>query len=761
MRLLRGTFLIGAVLALLRRRNHVRALARIFPVLFTMAFAPGASAASWNSQLFPRDPAALVHARATVTFADRSWLLPDYSYVGYRVGASSLASGVPCAVRTIKADAGGDITSALQAAIDAVGRGGGGTVLIPAGRFRITRSITVPFDNVSILGAGSRRTLIDVPSTYRATDNLYEGVFTLGKAIGQDSRRWIDRGDVLGEAESVAEGESTVTLTNAASVTVGDWIVIQQYFWPELVAANDASATWPSYRYGVFPPTGSPDRGSSFSYLRQVTAKEGNRITIDAPIPFGLDRSRNAIGIRSALRQGTTSIAPHSNLGVAGLALTFANNVNGVGGRPSGRGVYFEGVRDGWVYDVQVYNFPVSGIVIESSARVTVLRSAVYRAQDYQIGGYGYGITVDDSQNVLVRSNYVERSRHNFLNRGALDSMVVFSRNTSAAARVNGDDQHYRLAHAMLWDRHYMRYGTALTLGYRGSDSSQAQECNLSSVVWNPQDDGYRGGADGGFISVNASSSGQSMVIGGTGRYPVIDAADEPAVGEQISSIAGLQVGSVKQQAGPGSQDQNVLYESLRSPDLVPESLYEGLLTRRIGIAPPDFASTCRAAPTFAAPSPSSYTGSGTLIFNEDQLGFTPILGAGCTTQCKIDSLARNATKNGHYSALLQMSSVDGTAIGINFRGPEKPLEQYRTLTLTVFPTASDLKLVVRATHEVHQASAKGYPAYTTNALIAGQWNTLEVPMTVFGAGEFNAVRLIGIGGGATKAFYVDDVVLN
>ena len=745
-----------------RLKIQASAFGRALALASAVAFTAGASAATWNSQLFPRPLGALVHTPATVTFGDRSWVLPDYSYAGYRLGAVPLGTGVPCTVRSVKAGGGGDITSALQAAIDAVGRAGGGTVLIPAGRFRITRSIAVPYDNVSILGAGSKRTLIDVPATYRAADDLYEGVFTMGKAVGQDTRRWIDRGDVLGQVEeSIFEGDIAVTLTDAAAVTVGDWIVVQQYFWPELVAANDDSATWPSYRYDVFPPAGSPDRGSSFTYLRQVTAKVGNRITLDAPIPFTLDRSHNAIGIRSALRQGGTSIAPRANVGIAGLALTFADNVNGAGGLPSGRGVYFEGVRDGWVYDVQIHNFAISGIVVESSARVTVLRSAVSRAQDYRTGGYGYGITVDDSQNVLVRSNYAELSRHNFLNRGALDSMVVFSRNASAGARVNGDDQHYRTSHAMLWDRHDMRHGTALTLGYRGSDSSQAQECNLSSVVWNPHDDGYRGGANGGFISINPSSSGQSMVVGGTGRYPVIDASREPSAGQAIGSITGLQVGFVKEAAAPGSQDQNVLYESLRSPGLVPESLYEGLLTRRIGIAPPDFASACHAMPTYAAPTPSTYKGTGTLVFNEDQLGFTPILGSGCTTQCRIDSLVRNTTKGGRYSVQLQMRTIDGTAIGVNFRGPERRLEEFTTLTLKVFPTVADLKLVVRATHEVHQLAAKGYPAYTSGTLIAGQWNTIQVPMTAYGQGIFNAVRLIGSGAGATSYFHVDDVLLN
>ena len=743
--------------------RHARALARVLSLVCATVAASGATAASWNSQLFPRPAGALVHTPTTVSFGGRSWRLPDYSYAGYRLGTQPLATGVPCASRTIAAVAGTDIASALQAAIDTLGRAGGGTVLIPAGRFTLSRSIAVPYNNVSIVGAGSQRTLIDVPSSYRATDDLYEGVITLGKAIGQDTRRWSDRGDVLGSVTyPIREGDVSVLMANAASVVVGQWIVIQQYFWPDLVAANDSSATWPSYRYTVFPPAGTPDRGSSFSYLRQVTAKSGNRVSLDAPIPFALDPANNAIGVRSAERRATVSIAPRSNLGVAGLGLIFANNDNGPTALPSGRGVYFEGVRDGWVYDVHVRNFPVAGVVVESSARVTVLDSAVYRAQEYRTGAYGYGFTVDDSQNVLVRSNYAELSRHNFLNRGALDSMVVYSRNISAAARVNGDDQHYRTAHAMLWDRHDMRNGTSLALGYRGSDSSQAQESNLSSVVWNPHDDGYRGGTVGGFISMNPSSSGQSIVVGGTGRYPVVDDTSVAGKGQQMSAALGLQIGSLLQAPAPGSRDKNVLYESLRTPGLVPESLYEGLLTRRIGIAPPDFSSTCRAPVIAAAAVPSRYTGTGTLVYDDDHLGFTPILGSGCTSQCKIDAVGRNITPGGRYSMLMQMRTTDGASIGVNLRGPERKLEQFTTMTVKVFPTVANLRLIVRATHEPHQATMKVYPAYTSATLAAGQWTSVKVPMaSAFGIGTFNALRLTGSGSGATGLFYVDDVVLN
>lgn len=724
-----------------------------------MALCVSASASAWDSQLYSRQLALLAYRANTVNYGGRDWRLPDYSFVGYQLGGKALASDIPCTSRTVTAT--GDITTALQAAIDAVGAAGGGTVIIPAGTFTISRSISVPYSNLSIVGAGSGRTFISVPSGYVAGHELYEGVFTLGKAVGADARAWQYRGNVLSSVvQPIPEGASTATLANGGAIAVGQWIVLQQYFWPALTVKNDASATWPSYTYSVFPPSGTPDRESSFTYLRQVTAKSGNTVTLDAPIPYALDPANNAIGVRSAERYNSTSIAPRNNLGIAGLSLSFADNRNGPDGLPSGRGVYFEGVRDGWAYDVQVRNFPVSGIVVESSARVTVSHSAVYRAQEYGVGSYGYGITVDDSQNVLVRANYAELSRHNFLNRGALDSMVVFSRNTSAAARVNGDDQHYRSSHGMLWDRHQMSNGTGLTLGYRGSTSSQAQESNLSSVVWNAGDDGYRGGSNGGFIGVNPSSSGYSMVVGGTGSYPVFDDGATPGSGQMMPARTGLQIGAVQEAPGPGSRDRNVLYEGIRQPGLVPESLYDGMLAQRIGVAPPDFATQCRAAPAVGATTPSRYAGSGTLVFNEDQLGYSAILGSGCSQNCKVDSNTRNVTAGGKWSMALQMRSSLGSAIGVSLRGPARAIGQYGSLTLKIYPTSADLKLTVRLTNEPHAGTATAYKAWSSAVLVAGRWNTLSIPMSVYGAGTFNALRLIGIGAGSKSMFYVDDVVL-
>jgi hypothetical protein len=93
--------------------------------------------------------------------------------------------------------ASGDITAAVQTAVDAVGNAGGGTVGIPAGTFTMSGSVAVHYNNVSIEGAGSGQTIINVPSNYASQDDPYDAVFTFGKILGTPNTGWTGSGPVI------------------------------------------------------------------------------------------------------------------------------------------------------------------------------------------------------------------------------------------------------------------------------------------------------------------------------------------------------------------------------------------------------------------------------------------------------------------------------------------------------------------------------------------------------------------------------------
>ncbi len=190
----------------------------------------------WESQLFPFNSVTGKYQEAVVNFNGRNWKLLDYSYTGYNLGNTGLRKNIPCNIQTITGS--GDITAELQTKIDAVGAAGGGIVRIPAGTFTITehtlhgglKPIGINYPNVSIEGAGSGRTIINVPPThtYSSDANAFEGVFTFEKSRWAWNKGWVDRGTVLsGITQPIAEGATYLTgVTNLAGIAVNDWIII-------------------------------------------------------------------------------------------------------------------------------------------------------------------------------------------------------------------------------------------------------------------------------------------------------------------------------------------------------------------------------------------------------------------------------------------------------------------------------------------------------------------------------------------------------
>lgn len=112
-----------------------------------------------------------------------------------------LQSGIGAVVRTVQAklrdtvnvkdfgaagDGVTDDTANIQKALDAVGLAGGGTVLFPAGQYKISAALLVSYANVTLRGAGKDATTIFTTSTtiniirfYNATAFTGGGVFDL------------------------------------------------------------------------------------------------------------------------------------------------------------------------------------------------------------------------------------------------------------------------------------------------------------------------------------------------------------------------------------------------------------------------------------------------------------------------------------------------------------------------------------------------------------------------------------------------------
>jgi uncharacterized protein (TIGR03437 family) len=543
------------------------------------------SAQSWSSQLLPNVGGK--YTSQTVSFAGHAWSLDDFSYVGYYLGTKSLGS-VPCNI--VKVTATGDITQALQVAVNTVGNAGGGSVRIPAGTFTMSGPVAVPYSNVSIEGAGSGQTIINVSPNYASDDGANDGLFAFGRALGAATNNgWVGKGTAVANITAVAHrGDMSVTVDNASKINLGDWIVVQQVFWTALVNNNSTSPEpWPANSCCEF----------SFTYLRQVTAESGNQVSIDAPIPWTLDPANNQVRVRM------TDGQMKENDGLKGMTIQFANNTLASTGRPHGTGAYFEGVRNGWVYDVKILNFPRYGIYLNYSARITILDCWVQAAQDKGGDGYGYGFIESPAQNILVKRSHAEDNRHNFITSHPQTSMVAQAQNVSVN-ETEPDDTHYAFEQAILWDKHTQMNGGAIEMVNRGNQSgatAAAYETLASGVVWNFYGDGVKNqlASLNGALYLKPSPDGQLEVVGVNGAHAVYDSTQAnvtPFVpGQKMQASAGLQIGS-----SPGAL-QNVLYEGLYQAGLQPASLYETQLANRMAIPPADWIDVCGVPPALNA----------------------------------------------------------------------------------------------------------------------------------------------------------------
>jgi hypothetical protein len=447
----------------------------------------------------------------------------------------------------------------------------------------MSSAVSIPYDNVSITGEGSADTLIRVPSDYQSHEgsNMAEALFTFGRRLNTSNRGWVDQGPVVATVSSaIPRGALAVETGDASKVDIGSWVVVQQYFWNSLVDNNSHKPDqWPAnstFDHSIF----------SFSYLRRVVDRSDNRIFLDAPIPTTLDPANNPVHIR------LTNGSMHENSGIARLTIAFDKNTDPRTGRPHGTAVYFEGMRDGWAYDVHVLDFPRNGFYTDFSARITFLDCSVTGAQDKGGDGYGYGFLEGASQSILYRRCRAEDTRHNFISSRSLTSMIVYSRCASVNA-TEPDDTHYAFEQAILWDHHTQLNGESLTAFNRGDESNGAYETLASGVIWNFSGDGLPGSLpQGGAIFVKPSPDGEAIVIGVNGKHQVYDNSKGNTVspfarGDLMPASPSLQVGT-----GTGSLG-NVLYEGLYQPGLDPESLYDAQLENRIGNVQPDFHAAC------------------------------------------------------------------------------------------------------------------------------------------------------------------------
>ncbi|MEU2775155.1 glycosyl hydrolase family 28-related protein [Streptomyces sp. NPDC007162] len=326
---------------------------------------------------------------------------PQIPYVG-RAGAARIRRlPVVTDVRAHGAVADGvtDCAPAINRAIAAAARAGGGTVTIPPGTFRIDGLIQLGYDNVVLRGAGSGRT------TLYATKNLTELIGPYGSRYGGTKSAWSWAGGLIWLAPK-ARWDSLAAAIRAQAWPFEGWTGNKRDEWEQLtpvgparrgdwaVTVADASRLRPGrlVLLRVFDDTahtllqhmsgGGPgpaayyweDKTKLLSYVPyewpvRVTAVRGRRVILERPLPVDLRPEWNP--------QFTTHVPELTGSGVEGLTLDVMETPQSPHLLDKGyNGVVLQCAYDCWVDDVTVRNVD-NGFGLVAASACTLRRTRV------------------------------------------------------------------------------------------------------------------------------------------------------------------------------------------------------------------------------------------------------------------------------------------------------------------------------------------------------------------------------------------------
>lgn len=371
-------------------------------ILGLVSLASPAGAVVQSSRVFPGEDGRLIYVSD-----EEGNRIPDFSNAGYRGGGVNLPEvKVVAQVGPIQ----GDNTVHLQAAINAAEQwsvdenGLRGALQLLPGDYPVSGSLFIRTSGFVLRGSGtganpSQATII------RRTGNNKSNVIQIGIGSNHGFSAEIvgTRRNII--TDRVVVGDRSFDLEDATDYAVGDHIVV---YHPCTLAWLEAVD---------FGGTGSDEPWAENSqplvFARTITAIDGNRITIDAPVFNTMDRLLSQSYI---YRQDRSSVL--RNIGVEHLRVTIESTDEFSEDHARSAIVYTE-TEDCWVRSVITEHFRDAGVLFQSSTRCTVTDTRANDPHSLLQGGRRYNFNVKKSQLILFEDCYASNARHAFAGSGA------------------------------------------------------------------------------------------------------------------------------------------------------------------------------------------------------------------------------------------------------------------------------------------------------------------------------------------------------
>lgn len=319
----------------------------------------------------------------------------DFSFAGYGGGGVKLPT-VP--VQKELDPSGGEDTPVIQAAIDQVATlplvdGFRGTVLLHPGSFHCSRALVIAQDGVVLRGSGFGAD----PSgtTIEMTGEAHVCIEFKGmlEKLPKDDPTEYPVTDAY-----VPAGTSTLSLKDASKLAAGDSIRIS---WHRTKAWIHMLGMDALVRDGK--PQTWLGEGSGVDYFRKISAIDGNKITLDIPLPEAIDAELLAPETAVVSKAAWAKRMIHS--GVESLRVNSPPST-GMLTAPHYKAISFDGCEDCWARDI--FSNEALGLieVTKTSRRLTLEKIQSVHTSTVEAGaGYAGDYGIRGSQILIDRSS--------------------------------------------------------------------------------------------------------------------------------------------------------------------------------------------------------------------------------------------------------------------------------------------------------------------------------------------------------------------
>ncbi len=408
-------------------------------------------------------------------------IIPDFSHCGYMGGGVALPE-IPV-VLTVQPQAEGDDTARLQAAIDDVSarapdaNGFRGTLLLERGKYRIGGTLQIRTSGVVLRGQGvdENGTALIATGTGKRTLIEFKGRGRRPREIENTRQEIVD--------DYVPVGAKTFAIADASGLAPGDDIIVHRPSTAKWIATIGMDRIEMRHSDVRQWKPGSYD----FHFDRTITAINGNRITIDAPIGNAIEREYGGGSIYKYEYPGRIEQVGIENLrGVSEFDKEKKDSRREneyIDEDHAWNFVVFSQLKNAWARDITSVHFGYACVTIGNQAKwMTVQDSQCLDPVSKITGSRRYSFPIH-GQLSLVQRCYTRRGRHDYVLHARVPGPNAF---VDCVADIAHSDTgpHHRWSVCTLFDNVIVN-GNAINVQDRQSSGTGHGWAGAQKVLWN------------------------------------------------------------------------------------------------------------------------------------------------------------------------------------------------------------------------------------------------------------------------------------